>query len=251
MLVTSLCMLHGKDNLEAREFVSAHEDLSIEPFEDLSKGPEPLATLSPSLLKKFCPVHEGLGIIIDRKITMRTAVQWGLLYDPAEGRLIFPVYNGKGNLVGFRGRSQERKAKMKTREYSELSPKRQSLKGYGIWYGMHLKPEPKQKVILVEGEMDAVKLSQALANRPGVWAAMGSSLSDEQIKTIQAIKNPVLLFFDNDEAGIDARRKMLAKLRNVKAGVFIVDNYVNCNDPDEIADKGLLAQSLKSIIQVG
>ena len=117
---------------------------------------------------------------------------------------------------------------------------------------MQFKPEnPKHKIILVEGEMDAVKLSQALAMRPGVWAAMGSSISDEQIKTIQSLKNPILLFFDNDEAGMDAKNKMLKRLSKVKAGVFVVENYYNLKDPDEIVDKGFLPQVLKSMQRVG
>jgi len=250
MLVTSMCMLKGKDDLEAREFVAKYEDLTIEPFENLEKGSEPLSTLPDEMIKRYCPAHMGLEIVQKRHLTQETIERWRLRYDSVEGRLMFPVYNAKGNLVGFRGRATG--TGVKYREYSEIQPKKQSLKGHGIWFGMNFKVEnPKQKIILVEGEIDAVKLSQALANRPGIWAAMGSSISDEQIKTIQALKNPIVLFFDNDEAGVDAKNKMLKRLSKVKAGVFVVENYYNMKDPDEIADKGFLSQALKSMQRVG
>ena len=52
-LVSTLCMLRRQDNPEAREFVMRHESLALESYEDLTKSSEPLAILSPSLLKRF------------------------------------------------------------------------------------------------------------------------------------------------------------------------------------------------------
>jgi DNA primase len=242
-------MLRGKDDLEAREFVMQHESLALEPFENLDKGDEPLSTLSAELVKKFCPAHLGLDIVKQRGITQETIDRFHLRYDSKEGRLVFPVYTSKGALVGFRGRTTA-PSNLKYREYSELLPKKQSLKGNGIWFGMQFVPSPTQKIILVEGEMDAVKLSQALGQRAGVWAAMGASISNEQIKTILAVKNPVLLFFDNDEAGIAAKNKLISKLSKLKPGIFVVTTYLNHKDPDEIATAGRLKQVLQSIEQV-
>jgi hypothetical protein len=249
MLVTSLCMLRGQDNLTAREFVMNHEDLSVDPYEDLKDG-EPLTVLSKTLLKKFCPAHTALTIIKKRGISQEMIDLFHLRYDPKEARLIFPIYSGKGDLVGFRGRAAG-DDKIKYREYSELCPKKQSMKGHGIWFGMQHVPPVNQKVIIVEGELDAIKLTQALGGRFGVWASMGASISEEQIKVLQALKNPILLFLDNDEAGRVARDKILLKLKKVKTGIFEITDYSGCKDPDEIVTKGALNKAFKSMEMVG
>lgn len=250
MLVTSLCMLKGKDNVEAREFVMEHEDLSLEPFENLDPGPEPLSILAPGMISRFEPATEALEICKKRGITQQTIDTLELRWDTREKRLVFPIWNEKGYLVGFRGRAVGDE-KLRYREYSELQAKRQSLKAHGIWYGMDRVPEERyQKVILVEGEMDAVSLLQALAQRKGVWAAMGAALSAAQIKTIQALKNPVLIFFDDDEAGHIAKQSLLKKLSKVKTGVFEITDYRGRKDPDEIVKAGQLRKALESIKQV-
>jgi 5S rRNA maturation endonuclease (ribonuclease M5) len=246
ILVTALCMLRGSDNLEAREFVMENEDLSIEEYENY-KDPEPLAILSPTLLQKFEPADMKLSIVQKRGILPNTIVKFNLRYDNYEKRLIFPVRDRERNLVGFRGRATLDSDKLKYREYSELAPKKQSLKGHGLWYGIDFLPPPDKKVILVEGEMDAIKLSQAIHLRDGILASMGASISDAQIKTIQGIRNPVVLFFDNDEAGKQATNKILSKLKGVKPCIFIIRDYAGCKDPDEIASKGRLKVALQSM----
>lgn len=251
MLVTALCLLRGKDDLPAREYIMKHEDMGLEPYEDLKKDPEPIVELAEGVLQKFSPAFPTLSIVVKRGITGDTISRYNLRWDTKEQRLIFPVFTATGKLVGFRGRAAAADAKLKYREYSELCPKKQSLKGHGIWYGMHRQIDEKQKIILVEGEMDAVKLSQALKGRGGIWASMGASISEEQIRVLQALKNPLLLFFDNDEAGVTARNKILAKIKKVKTGVYIVSDYAGCKDPDEIVAKGLLKRVLKSVEMVG
>ena len=248
-LVTSLCMLKRKDNVEAREFVAEHEKLELEPFEDLGKTHEPLSVLSPLVLKRFVMAHSGLEFARDREITEAAISRFQLHYDPANARLVFPIFDGKGQLVGIRGRATD-DSYLKYKEYSDLYPNKTSPKAHGIWWGMQFPPEKGKRLILVEGEIDAISLWRKL-KRPGIWAAMGVALSKDQIRQIQGSKNPVILFFDNDEAGQLATEKLRRKLVKVIQGVYRVTDYCGCKDPDEIVRGGHLAQALKSIEQIG
>lgn len=249
-LVSSYCMVKRKDNPAAREFVMKYEHIGLEsPFEDLGKSHEPLSVLAPAVLKRFTPAHTNLAFVRERNISPEAIKRFGLRYDPTNTRLIFPVYDRKGQLVGIRGRATT-DSFLKYKEYSDLYPNKTSPKAHGIWWGMQFPPEKGKKLFLVEGEIDALSLWQKL-KRPGIWAAMGVALSPDQIKEIQGSKNPVVLFFDNDEAGYLALEKLRRKLVNVIQGVYVIRDYGGCKDPDEIVQKGKLAQALKSMEQIG
>jgi DNA primase len=241
-------MLRGEDMVEARKYVADHEDFALDPYEREDTD-EPISIMSEGVLDQFAEAHPGLEIIQKRRITQEAVEHFGLMWDLREARLIFPIRNESGRLVGVRGRASEQtRSKIKYREYSELSSGG-SLKANGIWFGMQFRPEDGQKLILVEGELDAVKLWQAI-RRP-VWAAMGSSIHRAQIARVQALSKPVLLFFDADDAGREASSKLARKLKNVLgAGVFEVTKYGASKDPAELVDAGSLRQALKSIKQV-
>lgn len=243
-LVTSLCMLRGRDNVEAREFVMNHEHLGLDAYENLEPV-EPLSPLAPQILKRFPPAHMGLEFVQRRGITQEAIDHFQLRYDPANARLIIPIFDSYGRLVGIRGRATD-DAKLRYKEYSELYPTKTSPKAHGIWFGMHFDTEPRKKIILVEGEIDAIRLWQVL-KRGGIWASMGASLSKAQVKKVQGARHPVLMFFDGDEAGKLTTEKMQKKLVKVIEGVFKVTDYCGCKDPDELIQRRLLKRALGSI----
>jgi DNA primase len=248
MLVSNLIMMSGADNPEARAFVMTHENLSLPDYEDVEKHDEPLQVISDSVLKRFEKVPPTLKMLAERNLKMETVKRWGLRYDRGGYRLIFPVRDPQGMLVGVRGRLTIPPMTPKTPKYltykgfSTTDPK-----AYGIWYGMHHRLAKGKKLILVEGELDAILLAQALAQRDGVWAAMGAAVSSEQIRAIQASGHPILLFFDDDEAGYAATAKIINRCKQVVPGLFRVKDYQGCKDPAELVEKGLLGEALKSI----
>lgn len=246
LLVTSLCMLEGKDNMEAREFVMTHEELAPRSYEEL-KDDVPLSTLSPLVLKKFVRAHPGLSFCKERGITQADINEWELYWDSYQGRLIIPVFNKKRRLVGIRGRTMG-DGKPKYKEYSELYPTKTSPKAHGVWFGENFMEVPDDhRLILVEGELDAIAIRRALSGvntrRYGILASMGASLAEKQVRAIQALKNPLLLFFDNDEAGMLAKMKILKKVKPFNPNIKCVTDYAGCKDPAEMVERGVLRRA--------
>lgn len=241
-LVTSLSFLSGKDNLKARRWVMQNEDHSLDDYEPEAEA-EPLVTIPEAVYKQFSPITKEIGYVKTRGITKEAIKHWGLRLDEYRRRLIFPVRDSEGRLVAVRGRTVcDDLPKM--REYPEIA--KQSPKAHGIWFGQQFTPPKGKKIILVEGEIDAISLWRVL-KRPGIWASMGASVSRNQIKTLQALHQySFLLFFDNDEAGEKAKQKVKKALLETSP-VFAVTNYVGGHDPDEIVKAGKLREALESI----
>ncbi len=86
-------------------------------------------------------------------------------------------------------------------------------------------------VILVEGYMDVISLHQAgITNAVG---AMGTSITEAQIKALSSVTSNVLLFMDNDKAGTDSMFKVIKSLyqQGLTVGVCISNNF---NDPADL-----------------
>lgn len=245
LLPSTLMMMTGKDNVALRKFISDGEEFSLEPYEQVGRDREPLAVLSESILKKYPKLMgEYKKFASTRRLNDEGIKQFGIRADISSLRIIFPVRNKEGQLVGVTGRAIKGGTSMKYRAYTELNPHRQDPKSYGVWFGMQFVPAKGQKLILVEGQIDAVTLWQAL-KRP-VWSSMGSGISRDQIKALQALGNPLVLFMDDDEAGQDAHDLIIKRLRN-EVPISYVTNYGGCEDPAEVYKRGKLRQALRSI----
>ena len=245
MLVSNLSYMRNRDYPEARAHVAKYESFALDPYES-GEAEEPLSVLSEGILDKFAEAHSELSLVRKRRITNEAINRFGLMWDYSELRLIFPVRDEDGNLVGIRGRlSSFGRSKAKYREYRDLSPNQTSLKAHGIWYGMHFWPKKGKKLILVEGELDVIKLWEKI-RRDGIWSMLGGGLHRAQIQRIKAANHPVVLFFDNDEAGHELTDKMVRKLKN-HVPVSIVTKYGGCNDAAEIVEKNRWRRALESI----
>jgi len=251
LLVTNLIMYRGEDNVKARRFVSQNEDLSIGNYEDEYKPEEPITLMPEGIKERFEPItNQLIRMVHKRKLTPEIIKRWEIMWDQKERRVIFPVRNDEGFLVGFRGRATYDEAYIKYRAYTELSNNRCDPKAHGVWFGQQFQPAEDGKIILVEGEMDAIALSRELT-RHVAWASMGSAISTMQMQTIQAQKHPVVLFFDDDEAGWIARDKVIEKVKGVlPAALLQVNDYSLCNDPAELVENQRLRVALRSIAPV-
>ncbi|TSC67566.1 MAG: DNA primase [Parcubacteria group bacterium Gr01-1014_73] len=126
----------------------------------------------------------------------------GNYYDRFRGRIIFPITDSAGRVVGFSGRIL--KGKPEDAKYLN-SPETELFAKSKILYGLDkAKTAIRQRdfAVLVEGQMDLLMSNQAgVAN---TVASSGTALTDEHINLLKRFSNRLLLVFDPDEAGFKA-----------------------------------------------
>ena len=124
------------------------------------------------------------------------------LYDRYQGRVIFPIHNLTGKVIGFGGRiltSEKTKAKYVNSPESEIYNKSQTL--YGIFFARN-EISRLDNCILVEGYADVLSMHQA--GIENVVASSGTSLTTEQIRMISRYTKNITMLYDGDAAGIHA-----------------------------------------------
>lgn len=128
------------------------------------------------------------------------------VYDRFRGRVMFPICDTHGNVVGFTGRvlieTENSGGKYVNTPQTLLYDKSRVL--YGIHRG---KTELKAKdlAVIVEGQMDVIACHQA--GMTNVVAASGTALTIEQIKLLKRYTNNVAMAFDADAAGQNAGKR--------------------------------------------
>ena len=153
----------------------------------------------------------------------------GSVYDRFRGRVIFPLMDHRGNIVGFSGRilSGENEAKYVNTPETTLYHKRSLLFGLNITKEAVKK---ENKIILVEGEFDVIVPFQHGVNT--IAAIKGSALTTEQLQLIKRYTDRVYLALDADKAGEEAIRRAIevAEPMGFELGVIVIEGG---KDPDE------------------
>lgn len=154
----------------------------------------------------------------------------GCIYDRFCARIIFPIRNRKGVLIGFGGRTIANGTPkyLNSPETCSFS-KRQEL--YGLWEAQHAIQE-EGKVIVVEGYLDVISLAQrGIAN---VVAALGTATTVDQIKKLLRCSKKIIFCFDGDSPGLTAAKRVLTAILPLLSDdvtirfLFLPDNH----DPD-------------------
>lgn len=160
----------------------------------------------------------------------------GRSFDMFRNRAMFPIIDAYGNVLGFGGRAMG-DAKPK---YLNTSDTPAFNKRLGVFAANLLrKARGLKRVILVEGYMDVVALSQY--GIEGVAATLGTALTPEQARLLNRFAPQVLLAYDGDSAGQNAILRGLDVLEeaNVPARVLVFPGGL---DPDEfIRQEGIEA----------
>ena len=143
----------------------------------------------------------------------------GGAYDKFRKRLIFPIIDVRGDVLGFGGRivdPDDPGAKyMNTPETVAYSKRR-------VLYGLNLaKKSKRENIILVEGNIDVVMLHQA--GFDNACASMGTALTAEQIRLLSRYTRELVLCYDNDNAGKAATQKALALLDGTDFKVRVLE----------------------------
>lgn len=169
----------------------------------------------------------------------------GASHDFFRDRIIFPIHNDRGNIVGFGGRrsndeSQEKYAKYLNSKESKLYQKDRVL--YGLWQAKK-NIAYSGKAILLEGYTDVISLHQNGVTN--CVATCGTSLTDGHAKLLGRYCKHVILFRDGDKAGLRAVHRDIDIL--LKNG-FTVE-VVICpagEDPDSLASKCNILKFIES-----
>lgn len=133
----------------------------------------------------------------------------GMMLDRFRGRIMFPIHNHLGKVVGFTGRilPQLDKGDMGKYVNSPETPIFQKSKLiYGYWKSKDAVRE-KKSAFLVEGQMDFLMSWQSGVKQ--VIASSGTALTSDHLRTIHRLAEEVVLCFDNDAAGSDAAERAI------------------------------------------
>ncbi|MBQ3252866.1 MAG: DNA primase [Oscillospiraceae bacterium] len=154
----------------------------------------------------------------------------GRIYDRFRNRLMFPIIDVRGNVIGFGGRVlDDSKPKYLNTSETLIFNKRRNL------FGLNLAKKTKfPYMILVEGNIDVVTLHQY--GFDNAVASLGTSLTDEHAALLSRYTEQVVLTYDSDEAGQRAAQRAIPMLEKVGIRVKVLQ-MKDAKDPDEFLHK--------------
>ena len=157
------------------------------------------------------------------------------LYDIFRNRIMFPLKDSLGNVVGFSGRiyNGENDSKYINSKESVVFKKGKTLYNYKN----ALKEAKEQKqIIIVEGFMDVIRLyTIGIKN---VVATMGTAITKDHVSLIMKLSKNVVLLFDGDKAGEKATISAIDELSKVNIEPKIIRLEDNLDPDDYIIKKG-------------
>ena len=154
----------------------------------------------------------------------------GNYYDKYRNRLIFPIIDTYGRVIGFGGRAIDNTMpKYLNSPESDVFKKRFNLYGLNIF-----KKQSKRDLILVEGYMDVIAL-----NNNGIdiaVASLGTAFTVDQAKLAKRYADNIYICYDSDSAGIKATKRAIEIFKEAEIGVSIIELGEGL-DPDEFVKK--------------
>jgi DNA primase len=149
-------------------------------------------------------------------------------YDLLRNRLIFPIYNQYGEVIGFGGRVMDDSLpKYLNSPETHIFSKRKNL--YGLYFAKdHIRAD--NEAILVEGYMDCLKLHQAGVQN--AVSSLGTAFTAEQARLLHRYTEKVVVLFDGDEAGQRETLRAIDILNQEKLKIDII-TLPDGKDPDE------------------
>jgi len=189
-------------------------------------------------------VKTGLSILSDKHVE-GTPITINDIFDRYTGRVIFPIHNGTGKVIGFGGRilnSDKKFAKYINSPQTDIYDKSKVL--YGLFFAKKQITQ-EDNCYLVEGYTDVTSMHQA--GIENVVASSGTSLTVDQIRLIHRFTKNITILYDGDVAGIKASFRgidlILEEGMNVKVLLF-----PDGDDPDSFSKK-VSGDDLKAFIK--
>ena len=193
----------------------------------------------------------NLATVIGKRGMLEAAVKAGLVkrepgrdpYDMFRARLMFPIRDAQGRVIGFGGRVlDQRLPKYINSPESPIYSKARAL--YGVFEARQAIAQA-DRAIVVEGYIDVIALWQAGFKE--TVASLGTSLTVDQLRLLARYTRNIVACFDGDAAGRKASLRALEVFLGaglLGRGVFIPSGF----DPDTLVrDRG--AQALNELIE--
>lgn len=158
----------------------------------------------------------------------------GSIRDMFRGRLMIPLQDPFGRVIGFTARlleNDDNAPKYINTPQTVLYDKSRHI------YGLHLAKESIRKnkfVVLVEGNLDVIASHQAGVRQ--VVATAGTALTEPHLKALRRFTGDIRLAFDADKAGIAATERAIPIASRVKVSLSMIDTP-EAKDPDELIRK--------------
>lgn len=192
---------------EAREYLERRA-LKPETINEWHIGfiPDQWDLLTKYLLKKNCALDDLIAAGLTVKRDDADARSGRGYYDRFRGRIMFPIWDVHGSVIGFTGRV------LVETEHSGgkyvNTPQTLAYDKSRVLYGLHkakLEIKAKNQAVLVEGQMDVIACHQA--GMKNVIAASGTALTHDQVRLIKRYTDTIAIAFDADAAGENAGRR--------------------------------------------
>ena len=172
-----------------------------------------------------------------------------LYYDRFRGRIIFPLFNHRGDTVGFAGRTL--KPDLKGAKYIN-TPETLVYHKSDLFYGLNMTKKAikeKNQAVIVEGELDLISSYQAGVKN--VVAIKGSALTANQVSLIKRFTENIALALDEDAAGNAASRRGIELADQEGLNIRVVRVQYG-KDPDECAQHSpkLWRDSVKKAVSI-
>jgi DNA primase len=192
----------------------------------------------------FAPVgFENLkNFLLKRRFELKDLVEWGLLveknnriYDKFRNRLMFPIMDHQGEIVGFSGRAIDKNEKGPKYLNSPETPVYNKSK---LLYGLYQAKETVRKedfAIIVEGNVDIISSYQSGVKN--IVAPLGTALTEDQLKLLKRYCTKIYLSFDTDSAGQRALLRSLELAEKVGLQTLAID-IGEYQDVDEMITSG-------------
>ncbi|MDR1196758.1 MAG: DNA primase [Candidatus Nomurabacteria bacterium] len=188
----------------------------------------------------FAPDGGGLvQFLLGKKFTDSELKGAGLMslrgYDMFRGRMMVPLSDSQGQVVGFTGRI-----------IGEGEPKYLNTPATLIYdkgrqvFGLYNAKEAIRKsgvAVLVEGNLDVISSHQAGVKN--VVACAGTALTLDHLKALNRLAGNIYLGFDADKAGIAATERAIGLAQNLEIDLFVIEMPAGAKDPDELIQQDI------------
>lgn len=231
------CLHEGSVGEKARVYLAQREmtDVTIKGF-GLGYAPAGWNHLSDMFFRKRVPSEllEKSGLVVPKNKTPG-------VYDRFRDRIIFPIMDIGGRVIGFGGRSlDDSLPKYLNSPETPLYDKSRSL--YGLCQARH-KCREKNAVFIVEGYFDLLALHQH--GFENAVATLGTALTPEHIRLLKGYAGRMILMYDSDNAGIKAAVRSVDLFMKADADARILilpsgydpDSYLSEFGPDALTEK--------------
>lgn len=241
-------LLNHPAGKSALEYVVKSRQISQEAIETFMIGFAPdNNSLSEYLIRKK-------GQNAEKLLKAGLVTRYNRLLDRFRGRVIFPLFDNRGNAVGLAGRVLPEIEKRSSRPLAKYinSPETDVYHKSSVLYGLNVTRsaiKQSKRAIIVEGELDMI--SAWIAGVKNVVAIKGSALTHEQITLLSRLTNELVIALDSDLAGDAAARRGIDIATQSGMSVKVSSNEPY-KDPDEFAkaDPKGFKQSIDKAVDV-